>query len=75
LKLGGCQGISRSKMALYFTFFVLGKAANIEIFKDFTRAKKWRSTSQHEYLFLDNPLTDEDWFNFSGTNIAIFQKK
>ena len=26
-----------------------------EIFKDFTRAKKWKRTSQYEYLFLDNP--------------------
>jgi len=43
-------------VAHYFSFFVLGKAANIEIFKDFTRAKKWKRTSQYEYLFLNNPL-------------------
>jgi len=27
-------------VALYFSFFILWKAADIEIFKDFTRAKK-----------------------------------
>jgi len=42
-------------VALYFSFFVPGKAANIEIFKDFTRTKKWKRTIQNEYLFPDNP--------------------
>jgi hypothetical protein len=27
-------------------FFVLGKAVNIKIFKDFTRANKWKRATQ-----------------------------
>jgi len=42
-------------VALYFLFSFLGKAADIDLFKDITRAKKWKRTSEYEYLFLANP--------------------
>ena len=45
IAIQGLSGNICSTMALCFTFFVLGKAVNIEIFNDFTRAKKWKRTS------------------------------
>jgi len=42
-------------VALYFSFFVLGIAADIEIFKDFTRAKNGKEQVNMNIYFLTAP--------------------
>ena len=55
LYLSGCQGIDFSMVALYFSFFILWKAADIEIFKDFTRAKNGKEQVNMNIYFLTAP--------------------
>ena len=58
--LGNVDKINPTIWRSYFSFFQGEKAANSELFKDFSTKKKWKRTSQMVVFILSSFLSNKD---------------